>query len=91
MSTPMKRYRIHTYLDGFEGAKSGRIYRCTRGAIYDAPEGEFKEMKAGQPENGGEYSCLGEPGPTGQSDAARAGASPEASKETDTTTDAPSS
>ena len=40
----MKRYRIHTSLQDFEGAKSGRVYTCTREAIYTAPQGEFKEL-----------------------------------------------
>ncbi len=49
----MARYRIHIPLWRFEGAKSGRVYNCTRGAAYEAPEGEFKQLLAGR-----EYSRI---------------------------------
>jgi hypothetical protein len=58
MSEPQKRYRIHRSLQDFEGAKSGRLYTCTRGAIYEAPQGEFKALGSGA------YSLL----PTGGGD-----------------------
>ena len=38
------RYRIHEPLDNYEGAKTGRRYTCTRDALFDAPEGEFKDL-----------------------------------------------
>lgn len=58
MSQRLNRYQIHTSLQDFEGAKSGRLYTCTRGAIYEAPQGEFKTLSSGA------YSLL----PTGGGD-----------------------
>ncbi len=49
----MPRYQIHIPLWRFAGAKTGRVYNCTRAAIYNAPEGEFKQLVAGR-----EYSRL---------------------------------
>jgi hypothetical protein len=40
----MARYRIDTYLQDFEGAKTDRTYTCTPGALFEAPEGEFKAL-----------------------------------------------
>ncbi len=42
------QYRIHIPLWRFEGAKSGRRYNCTPGALIEAPEGEFKTLAAGR-------------------------------------------
>ena len=49
----MARYRIHIPLQDFEGAKSERTYTCTRGAAFEAPEGEFKTLTPGS-----EYSRI---------------------------------
>lgn len=62
MSAPTKRYRIHTSLQDFEGAKSGRFYTCTTGAIYTAPEGDFKELPRGA------YSLISDAAATPQGD-----------------------
>lgn len=49
----MARYRIHVPLQDFEGAKSGDTYTCSRGATFEAPEGEFKALTPGS-----EYSRI---------------------------------
>jgi hypothetical protein len=46
------RYRIHVPLQNIEGAKTDRTYTCTRGATFQAPVGEFKEL------NQGDYSRI---------------------------------
>ena len=63
----MPRYRIHIPLQDFEGVKSGRTYTCSRGATFEAPEGEFKALTPGS-----DYSRIDDdlqPGvPQGQED-----------------------
>lgn len=44
----MARYKIHISLQDHEGAKTDRTYTCTRETIFEAPEGEFKDLKRGQ-------------------------------------------
>jgi len=65
----MARYRIHVPLQGFDGAKSGRTYTCSRGATFEAPEGDFKALKAGS-----EYSRI--------DDGIEAGGEPDADEKT---------
>ena len=43
----MPHYRIHGILDGYKGAKTGKTYHATRGALIEAPEGEFKNLAPG--------------------------------------------
>jgi len=72
----MARYRIHIPLQDFDGAKSGRTYTCSRGATFQAPEGEFKALTPGS-----EYSRIDAP-------ETQAGDKPEADEETDDSQDA---
>jgi hypothetical protein len=45
----MATYRIHTYLSGHEGQKSGQVRSCTPGArIEDVPPGEFADLQPGR-------------------------------------------
>ena len=44
----MATYRIHTYLSGHEGQKSGQVRSCTPGARVTAPEGEFADLVPGR-------------------------------------------
>jgi hypothetical protein len=74
MSQTLKRYRIHTALQDFEGTKSGRVYTCTREATYIAPQGEFKELGREA------YSLLGE-APSAESPGEGAGADESAGAE----------
>lgn len=44
----MMIYEILIALPGYAGAKTGRVYHTTPGAVIEAPEGEFKNLKQGQ-------------------------------------------
>ena len=72
----MPRYKINIPLSGHTGAKTGRTYTCTRGAIYTAPEGEFKDLAAGH-----HYSRLDPPAEPPQ-DAPQDAATPDDSSTT---------
>lgn len=43
----MPRYEILTYLSGHVGVKSGVRRSASRLAVVEAPEGDFKDLRAG--------------------------------------------
>lgn len=63
----MARYRIHTSLTRHTGQKTGTVRSCTRGALIEAPPGEFSDLAPGH-----DYSRVDSPAASTNEDASEA-------------------